>query len=190
MKEKLAIENYQGQLLIAHPTNPDDNLKNSVILVVSYASPMCLGLQINKTIDHIKLSNICQNMDIDYLGDENLYHGGIVGTGKVHVVHSTDWRGPSTVQINDYINVTSDISVLVALSHGGGPEHFRACAGYWTWSKSLLDNQLGLGSKGQLTDYRWEVLPANTEHVFSLDGDDQWAHCVKASTELLVKYWF
>lgn len=189
MKEKTAIDSYQGQLLIAHPNNPEDNLKQGVLLVISYADPMCIGIQLNRPIEHLKLASICRNMDIEYSGTEYLYHGGLVGTGKVHVVHSNDWQGPSTVKVTDQLSVTSDISVLVALSQGQGPEYFRSIAGYWTWSKNILDSQLGLSNK-RLTDYKWETVPATLERVFEFDREDQWQYCMQASAEMQVNSWF
>lgn len=191
-KEKFLLQNYQGQLLIANPRNPDDNLKGSVILMVNYSNSLCIGIQINKCVEHIKLSSICQNMDISYFGDENLYYGGIIGTGKVHVIHSSDWSSSTTVRVNDQLSITSDISVLVDLANHRGPEYFRACAGYWSWSRSLLDNQLGISSDQQnaLSDYKWETLPGTIESVFEYDHEEQWYQNLQASAKLQVMNWF
>lgn len=184
-------QNFQGQLLVANPLNPEDNLSRGVILLINYSDFICLGLQINRVLEGIDIGMICQSIGIDFDCDIEMYHGGLLGTSKVHMIHSNEWRGPSTIQIAPEISVTSDISILHALSEGGGPELWRACVGHWSWTRKILDNQIGIDrSNFKLSDYRWEVLPSSSELVFDVDPESQWELCLAKSAEYQVQSWF
>lgn len=180
---------YQGQLLAAHPHNPRDALHRAVILVVAHSDIMSVGLQINKPIAELTLQKVADTIGVWYSGDEVIYSGGNVGLNKIHVIHSLDWMGPTTIKLNEHMAVTNDISVLAALSEGEGPEHFRACAGYRYWDLSLLDDEID--NRGTVdSDYRWEVAPATIDNVFYLDGARQWENTVADSVSNQVGNWF
>ena len=180
---------YQGQLLVAHPHNPRDALYRSVILVVAHSDIMSVGLQINKPIAELTLQKVADTIGVWYSGDEVIYSGGNVGLNKIHVIHSLDWIGTTTVKLNEHVGVTNDISVLAALSAGEGPEHFRACAGYRFWDLNLLDSEIS--NRGTADSaYRWEVAPATIENIFCLDGARQWENTVADSVSNQVSNWF
>jgi len=79
---------YTGHLLISNPSNPDDELKRSVILVVTHTDEIAIGLQINLENEETNLANVSQSVGINYTGNEPLYYGGNMSTNKIHIVHS------------------------------------------------------------------------------------------------------
>jgi len=108
---------------------------------------------------------------------------------KIHVVHSLDWMGPSTVELAPGIGITNDVSVLAAISQGEGPEHFRACAGYWLWENGVLDQMLDPRDHNCLEPYRWEVTPATSRNVFLVDPEDQWDQAIEDSAKFNIANW-
>jgi len=76
--------------------------------------------------------------------------------------------------------------VLVALSRGDGPEHFRACAGYWGWENGRLDLELDSVTR---TSHNWEIAPADIESVFKLDGDNQWRQALQSAVTNSTAHW-
>jgi putative transcriptional regulator len=178
---------YVGHLLIANPNNPRDELSKSVMLLVTHTAQNAIGLQINNAVDNLNLKVIADRLNIQYLNDDPLYHGGNIGTHQIHVVHSSDWKGVTTVQLTENLSVTNDISVIAALVQGEGPRYFRACAGYCAWSEGKLDQQLNPKYDGD--PYKWEVVPATLSNVFELEGADQWRSAIDESAQYQVDSW-
>ena len=179
--------NYKGHLLAANPLNPVDSMYKSVILIVSHTDKVAIGLQINQSIKELSLQSVSDSIGLWYEGQDPVWYGGNINNSKIHVIHSTDWSGLSTIQITDDLSVTNDISVLTALSNGEGPEFFRACAGYRTWENGVLDWQLDAGEN---VTHKWETVPATSELVFNGEGAEQWRKVLSASARRQVGIWF
>lgn len=186
----MSIKNYQGSLLAANPGNPRDGLYGSVILVLNNGDAPTIGIQINARIIEMGLKHVTDGLGMPYSGDDPLYRGGNMDTGKVHVLHSPDWQGINTIKINDELSVTNDISILAAISNNEGPEHFRACVGFWAWDPGLLELQIT--AKQGITDvqHRWELITADTEHVFGKEGVEQWYDVLQTSASQQAANWF
>jgi putative transcriptional regulator len=182
-------KSFQGHLLVANPNNPRDELSRAVVLLVTHTNDKCVGIQINNPVTDPDLQTISANIGIDFTGSDPLWYGGSVGTNKIHVVHSTDWSGLSTIKINDEISVTNDISVLAALSRGEGPNLFRACAGYWVWEDGELDHQLDPKNTDRTT-HKWETVEATVDNVFDGEGPEQWRKVIEESARQQVSSWF
>lgn len=183
----MSKKNLVGELLVANPLNPREGLSHSVVLVVSHTNNGSLGLQLNQPIKTMPLSKVFTQIGLWYSGDELIHQGGNTNPGKIHMVHSLDWRGLTTIEIAPNIGMTNDISVLTALARDEGPEHFRACAGFLSWPGHTLEEQLNSRSN---TEYKWELTAASTSTVFEYDELDQWHKCVEASAQEQVNRWF
>ena len=181
-----------GHLLIANPSNPLDELSESVILLISHDDNLAMGLQINNPIADTSLQGVSDNLGIPLPGEDKLWFGGKISQNKVHVIHSTDWLSVSSTLINDDLAVTNDVSVLAALSLGSGPEFFRACVGHWACNGKDLD--LGLAAQhpfpGIFCKHRWETIPATPELIFNNEGPEQWRQLLDASTRQQIESWF
>jgi len=183
----MSKKKYPGYLLVANPNNPRDELSRSVILLLSHTDDISVGLQSNNPMTETDLRTIANNLHMDYHADDPLYYGGNMSINKIHVVHSPDWQGLSTVQLNNEISVTSDISILAALSRGEGPQQFRACAGYWFWGENRLNKQLDPRWKEE--PHKWEMTPGTLENVFTEDGPDQWRCALDEAAHYKVNAW-
>ena len=184
----MSKKNYEGFLLAANPLNPQDEMDKSVILILTHTTSRAVGLQINNPLEHPNLQAVTTTMGMWYDGDDPLWFGGNQSQNKVHVIHSSDWQGMSTIQLTDEICVTNDLSILAALSRNEGPEKFRACVGFWLWERNVLDQQLNPKSKNEL--YRWETTPATANIVFNSEGPDQWRTVINHCAKFQVASWF
>jgi putative transcriptional regulator len=186
----LAKKSYIGQLLVANPSNPKDNFDHSVILVVSYSDKASFGLQINKPMLHLTLKDIGDQLDLFIDSSEPIYYGGIMNADKIHVVHSNDWAGVTTVPVNDEISLTNDISILAAISAGEGPEYHRACAGFYFWEFDQMTAQIEAGPNSRVK-HRWEYTTANIQNVFESGHSlDQWHRVIRDSAQQQISAWF
>lgn len=177
------VQDLAGQLLISHPRSQDSDFNKSVILVASADSNIVVGVQLDTVMPELVLSEVCYRMDIAYSGTEPIYRGGDRGVGRVHVIHSSDWSGITTVSITPEISITNDLSVLAALSVGDGPARFRACAGHWSWQPPQLENQFRSGQN-------WVVLPSDPDLVFDQESERQWRTCINRYTLECGRRWF
>ena len=179
--------NLVGQLLVANPLNPKDGLDHSVILVLSHNSTTSLGLRLNCPAKSLQLKTVFDQLGLYYQDNDPVYHSGNLITDKIHMVHSLDWRGLTTIELTPEIGVTNDISVLAAICKGEGPEYYRACAGVLTWADSSLVRQLDPKTD---TKFKWELAPADLVTVFQTDELEQWHKCIEASAKNQVNKWF
>lgn len=180
---------YQGNLLIANPSNPKDFLNQAVLLLVTHTDSIGIALQINAVHEEINLTSIGTGMGIPYIGKEPVWYGGNISVNKIHVVHSLDWRSMTTVALNKEIGITNDIGVLSAISQGQGPMYFKACAGYWLWEEGKLDEMLNPRCPNPKEPYRWEIVPANMENVFEIPPEELWMESIKDAAKLKVSEW-
>lgn len=176
-----------GNLLVANPLNPQDNLSFGVVLIASQSSKTTFGIRLNLPSKIIPLESVFEQMGLAYFGSDFLYTGGNTNRSKVHVVHSLDWSSPTTIRINDEIGITGDVSVLEAISDGHGPKNFRACSGYWIWDNKLLHAQVS--STQMAAEYSWELAPATAELVFEYDRLDQWHRAIEVSADVQSENW-
>lgn len=183
-------KSYVGNLLIANPSNPQDELDKSVILVVTHNESLSIGLQINRIQTDTNLSIVSQNLGIPFYGTEPVYYGGNISVNKIHIVHTLDWRGLGTVPISKQLGVTNDISILSAISQNQGPRYYKACAGYWLWEDGRLDIQLGSNSRTEEEPHKWEITSANVESVFEYNTDVMWDICLENIIKEKVNYFF
>jgi putative AlgH/UPF0301 family transcriptional regulator len=188
---------YFGYLLCSSPTTRTQELEHGLILIVSHTPEIAIGIQINEMIPSQSIQGISERIGIPMPGDDPLWIGGSSGHDRVHVIHTTDWAGRSTVSISDDLSITNDISVLSALSAGEGPSKFRACAGFWSWSGRELSHKLTTRpSSFDNTDkiskgMSWEIVPATCDLVLSdLSGHAQWKRAIEASAHHQASLWF
>jgi putative AlgH/UPF0301 family transcriptional regulator len=185
-------DKFTGHLLASSPALYQNDEPQKVILIISHIDHLAVGIQINQEIMGQTLQAVSGRLGIPIEGSDPLWRGGNLGTDKIHVIHSTDWSGITTVKLTDDVAVTSDISVLTALSRNDGPSKFRACAGFYSWTNSELMDSLGINAAGierKQTD--WEMVPANEELVMDdISGDDQWLCVLEASASYQSTKWF
>ena len=181
---------YKGHLIAAHPANPPDSDRFSVMMVINHTPDYSFAVQINRVAHDHSLSRICENLAISLDSDDPVYHGGKIGVGRVHVIHSLDWEGLTTIPLTDEIGVTNDVSILVALSLGEGPEYFRACAGHQVWTQGKFNYQIDPRKYPSDERIRWEAVPATIENTFGKDGLDQWKQVLEESASFQALNWF
>ena len=181
---------YVGQLLAANPLNPKDSLDHSVILVVTHTPNLAFGLQINRPMTDLTVAEVSDQVGIYVPDPTPVYYGGGVGASKIHVIHSSDWGGFNTIEVTDELSVTSDISVLAAISRGEGPEYYKACAGIWGWEGDQLNKEIEARSNSDVK-HRWEAVKATPELIFDSGNNlDHWHKVIEAAAREQVSAWF
>lgn len=182
--------NLTGHIIAMPPHGKADNIfARSVVLIAQHKSDGAWGLVLNKPNNKITLDKIMVSAGIDeYLYSDTVYTGGPVETQRVHILHTLDWQGMTTIPITSEIGVTGDISVLAAISQGAGPRLFRTFVGLSGWSAGQLDGEYK-GLPPWNTRSSWLDAPATIDSVFNLNGDDQWEQAIDIIATSKVSNW-
>jgi len=182
--------NLTGHIIVMPPHGATEGIfTRSVVLIAQHKQDGAWGLVMNKINPKITLDKIMDSAGIDdYLYTDTVYYGGPVEASRVHIVHTLDWRGMTTIPITPEIGVTGDISVLAAISRGEGPRLFRTCVGLSCWSAGQLDGEFN-GLPPWNTKHSWIDAPASVNAVFNLSGDDQWEQAIDIIATSKVSNW-
>ena len=182
-------KNYSGYLIGANPRNPLDEWTKSVTLIVSHTQNITVGIQVNKPYIDLTLSSIALKLGIEQVPADPIYIGGDEYPSKVHIIHSLDWQGLTTVPLNDWIGVTNDVSILSAMAIGDGPEWTRACSGFRVWENGEFDLEISTQNSSK-NMHSWVLAPGNIVNMFSQESDAQWQLVLEESAKFAVDIWF
>lgn len=185
------IERTQvGNLIAAHPKYPLSVLRRSVLLVIEHSESGAIGLQTNRPYQNgINLSTVMHSAGLTCPFDEPLYIGGEHNQNRVYVIHSLDWSSPTTTKLNDQIGLSTDLSVLMALSQSQGPEYFRAVAGFHAWGSGELEGEI-MGHDPWNPMHSWNWTQANIENLFEIEHEQQWDIVIDQAGRQQIAAWF
>lgn len=168
-----------GKLLIAMPNMSDPRFEKSVILMVSHDTSHAMGVVINKPLAKVELGDLLEQLSIDPLegaGGDPVYYGGPVQTDRGLVVHTLDYRGPQTLEINERIGVTASKEILVDI--GGRsrnrkpPEKYLLAIGHAGWGPGQLESEIAVNA--------WVHSDAAEELIFHSDTEAVWRNALKS----------
>ena len=118
---------------------------------------------------------LLQQLDIDpgEGPDCAVHHGGPVEPGRGFLLHSTDWGGQDTLQVNGEIGgktgalfaMTGTIDVLRAIAEGRGPSRWIAALGYAGWDEGQLE--------GEMTRHGWFAARTEPKILFDTPTDER-----------------
>ena len=183
-------QNYTGYLLAAHPKRTDPILRRGTMLIIDHDASGAIGLQINKPyVSNVTLNSVMNNVGLNVDNDQALYNGGPESTNRIHIIHTLDWFSPTTNKITDQIGISSDLSVLSAISEDEGPTYFRAVAGFTRWLPGHIEGEI-LGEDPWTINHSWSFIPAEPEIVFGYTDIDQWHKVITDSSRHQVANWF
>lgn len=172
---RLDVTNSVGNIIVVGPSDCREYIAGGVILLTHVIDDMVVGLRMDHIIDGVDLWSIMKNLG--FSGVSGLvYFGGMNGSMRLHLIHSLDWESSSTVRVCDDVGVTSDVSILRAISDGVGPRKFRACAGHWKWDFEYLNDQLSgcmVSEDGVERFSRWGCIEGDSDLIFNYSGRNQ-----------------
>ena len=91
-----------GKLLLAMPGMADPRFERAVIAVCVHDENGAVGIGIGHKRAGMRFRALLQQLDIDpgEAPDCAVHHGGPVEPGRGFVLHSTDWGGQESLQVN------------------------------------------------------------------------------------------
>jgi putative transcriptional regulator len=167
-----------GTVLLAMPGMAEPRFERAVIAMCAHDENGAVGIGIGHKRAGIRLRGLLRQLDIDpgQAPDCAVHHGGPVEPGRGFVLHSTDWGGQDTLQINDergkIFAMTGTIDVLRAIAEGRGPSRWIAALGYAGWGEGQLDEEM--------TRHGWFAATSDPAILFDTPTDERWAAAFKA----------
>jgi putative transcriptional regulator len=158
-----------GQLLLAMPGIGDPRFEKAVIAVCMHDERGALGIGIGRLAPRLGFHALLEQFDISAgeSSDAPVYLGGPVDPQRGFVLHSLDWGGQDTIEVDGRFALTNTIDVLRAVAEGKGPNRWLAALGYAGWNEGQLDEEM--------TRHGWFTVQATDALLFDTPVDQRWA---------------
>jgi putative transcriptional regulator len=166
-----------GKLLLAMPGMADPRFERAVIAMCIHDENGAIGIGIGQKRAGITFRALLRQLDIDpgEAPDCAVHHGGPVEPGRGFILHSADWGGQDSIQVNDengaLFAMTGTIDILKAIAEGRGPSRWIAALGYAGWGEGQLE--------GEMTRHGWFAARTEEAILFDTPTDERWAAAFK-----------
>jgi putative transcriptional regulator len=164
-----ATASLAGQLLVASPSMGDPRFAGTVILMVRHDKDGAFGIVVNRPIGERPLAAILEiigEKDAAVAGTIRIFAGGPVQPEIGFVIHSGDYQGAGTIEINARLAVSANREILRDIGHGKGPAQSLIAFGYAGWAPGQLE--------GELARRDWVIAPGESKLIFDEDRDKVW----------------
>ncbi len=159
-----------GRLLIATPALSGPPFERTVIVVAQHDRNGALGIVINRPLGERPIAGLLQAAGADssgVKGNVQLYLGGPVDPRIGFVLHSAEYHGENTLDIDGRVALSSGTQILRDIGLGKGPRQSLVAFGYAGWAPMQLDNELRRGV--------WDTVPEDPALVFDDDRTKVWS---------------
>ena len=144
--------------------------EHAVILVAQHDKNGALGIVINHPLGKRPIAGLLQAVGANasgVKGDVQLYLGGPVDPQIGFVLHSAEYHGENSLDIDGRVALSSGAQILRDIGLGKGPRQSLVAFGYAGWAPMQLDNELREGA--------WDVVPEDPALVFDDDRGKVWS---------------
>ena len=169
-----AVDPPQGQLLIAAAGMQDPRFRHTVILLVRHDKDGAFGIIINRPLGERPIAELLaasegkakQNEDRDITGTIRVFVGGPVQPELGFVLHSAEYHGDGTLDVDGQVAMTANKQVLRDIGRGKGPKQNLFALGYAGWGAGQLE--------AEMARHDWFTAPDDPQLVFDADRTDVW----------------
>ncbi|HUG44973.1 MAG TPA: YqgE/AlgH family protein [Sphingomicrobium sp.] len=168
-----------GKLLLAMPGMSDPRFERAVIAICAHDENGAVGIGIGQKRAGIGFRSLLEQLDIESGEAEDcaVHHGGPVEPGRGFILHSIDWGGQDSLQVNGpagpIFAMTGTIDVLREIAQGRGPSRWIAALGYAGWEEGQLESEM--------TRHGWFAAEATESILFDTPTDERWSAAFRAT---------
>lgn len=158
-----------GQLLLAMPSLRDARFTQSVIFICAHNTEGAMGLILNRLLRKPRFEDLMQQLGVEPHPPQRtlpISLGGPVDEHRGFVLHSTDWMGNGSLNIDGTHVLSANLEILQAIAEGSGPAHARLLLGYAGWGSGQLENEIQQNS--------WLTAPADDEILYDTAYQTKW----------------
>jgi putative transcriptional regulator len=117
----------------------------TVIYLWRHTADGAMGIVLNRPLPSPSFDDLLKQLDVlpvPPLRRIELLQGGPVDTGRGFVLHTSDWSGDGSLDVDGRVVVTASLEVLHAIADGGGPSKGMLALGYAGWGPGQLDREM------------------------------------------------
>lgn len=164
-----------GQLLLAMPGIGDPRFERAVIAVCVHDERGAMGIGIGRLAPRMGLHTLLEQFEIPVgeAPDAPVHLGGPVEPQRGFVLHSLDWGGQDTMEVDGRFALTNTIDVLRAIAEGKGPSRWLPALGYAGWGEGQLDEEM--------TRHGWFTVEASERLLFETPVEKRWAEAFRSA---------
>jgi putative transcriptional regulator len=158
-----------GKLLVASPDIGDPRFSHAVVLIVLHSRDGTLGIMINRPVGEESVAKLLEAVGQDNTGVSGkvrVFAGGPVEPRVGFIVHSAEYHGAQTLDIDGRVAMTSSPKVLRDIGHNVGPRKSLVAFGYTGWGPGQLENEMA--------ERVWFTIPEDSKLVFDEDRAKVW----------------
>ena len=155
-----------GQLLLAMPKLREPPFHQAVILICAHTADGAMGIMVNRPLVEPSFPDLLTQLGVEPAPPERhirLHDGGPVEGRRGFVLHTADWEGEGTLQVDAQLALTASLDVLRTIASGGGPRKGILALGHAAWGSGQLE--------GEITDNVWLTAPARDLDLIFGDQD-------------------
>jgi putative transcriptional regulator len=170
-------QSLAGQFLIASPGMGDPRFQQTVVLMVRHNQDGAMGIVINRPLGERPLARLLEALGEtggSAAGAVTVFGGGPVERQRGFVLHSADYRGSGTLDINGHVALTASVDIFRDIAGGLGPRKSLIAFGYAGWGPGQLE--------GELAHNAWFTAPIDLKLVFDEDRDKVWERAMERRT--------
>jgi putative transcriptional regulator len=159
-----------GQLLIAMPSMNTPHFTQTVIYICAHTEDGAMGIVLNRPLANPSFDDLLAQLDVMPIPPMRriaLFRGGPVDAGRGFVLHTADWSGEGSLNVDGRVALTASLEVLKAIADGGGPQQGLLALGYANWGPGQLDQEMQQNV--------WlSAAPPSVDLLFDRDHDTKW----------------
>lgn len=181
------IIDAQGKLLVAPPNMPDPRFRKTVVFIWKHDVTGAAGVIINKRCQRPTFKHVCDEGGITRKKGVRppVYYGGPVLNNVVGVLHSTEYKLPSTNSlVGGNVGFTLDSKILQDVATGQGPLNRMITLGLCNWNSSQLEEEI---EHPHVPGMSWLILDYDEKFVFGqleeTKSDDIWEEAVSKAVK-------
>lgn len=162
--------NFEQQMLISLPPLMDSNFQKSVIYLHQHNGDGASGWIVNKELDNRVAVRLRKSIQLAV--NAPIFYGGPVDINSAFVIHSSEIKLESTVELNEDLCMTRDREMIQTLNEKNFPKRFRIIIGRCKWGAGQLESEVfGSRTNGKTLwtncnyekEYLWENPPVQWE---------------------------
>ena len=172
--DELTPGSLRDHFLIAMPGLNDSSFAHTVTYICEHSDKGAMGVVINSATS-MQLREIFAQMELQDLGDAGeqiIMAGGPVQPERGFVLHPSDSKWQSTLEVSPEISLTASRDIIVALAEGRGPSQYLITLGYAGWGEGQLEAEIAANS--------WLTVPADKEIIFNTPFEQRWTAAAQA----------
>lgn len=157
-----------GRLLLAMPGMFDPRFEHSVNVICVHDEQGALGIGVGHLRHGVLFHEVLEELGIDpgVAPDCPVHHGGPVEPGRGFILHSTDWGGTDTIEVQPLCALSASLDILRAIAEGRGPSHWLFALGYAGWGAGQLE--------GEMQQHGWYAAEGAPKILFETPAEQRW----------------